>query len=68
MRRRSTTSSGSSGIRAGIDVSDRTLEYKIREAQMQKVPYMIILGKKEQDAKTVTIRDRSRKAEARDQA
>ncbi|MGD0728681.1 MAG: threonine--tRNA ligase [Candidatus Micrarchaeaceae archaeon] len=52
-----------SGIRANMDISDRTLEYKIREAQMQKVPYMIILGKKEQEKNKITIRDRTGKQE-----
>ncbi len=51
------------GVRAGIDVADKTLEYKIRDAQLQKVPYMLVLGKKEQESKTVTIRDRSGKQE-----
>lgn len=50
-----------SGIRVQTDLSDRTLEYKIREAQMQKVPYMIILGKKEQEKKKITLRDRNGK-------
>lgn len=49
------------GIRAYLDDSDRTLDYKIREAQMQKVPYMIILGKKEEEKKKITLRDRSGK-------
>lgn len=48
-------------IRTYADLSDRTLEYKIREAQMQKVPYMIIVGKKEQESGKLTIRDRSGK-------
>ncbi len=48
-------------IRSELDVSDRTLEYKIREAQMQKVPYMIILGSKEAEKKAITIRDRDGK-------
>ncbi len=49
------------GIRAYADLSDRTLEYKIRDAQMQKIPYMIILGKKEQESGKITVRDRSGK-------
>jgi len=49
------------GIRAYADLSDRTLEYKIREAQMQKVPYMVILGKKEQESGKITVRDRAGK-------
>ncbi len=48
-------------IRSSLDVSDRTLEYKIREAQMQKVPYMIILGNKEVEKNAITIRDRDGK-------
>ncbi len=47
------------GLRASLDDSDRTLEYKIREAQMKKVPYMLVIGKKEEESKTVTIRARS---------
>ncbi len=47
------------GFRVSLDDSDRTLEYKIREAQMQKVPYMLIIGKKEEQAKTITVRARS---------
>ncbi len=50
-------------VRVALDSSDKTLDYKIREAQMQKVPYMLILGKKEQDAKAVTIRSLSGKQE-----
>ncbi len=50
-----------SRIRVHADFSDRTLEYKIRDAQMQKVPYMIIIGKKEEEKNTVTIRDRNGK-------
>lgn len=51
----------SHGIRVYEDISDKTLEYKIREAQMQKVPYMVIIGKKEQEKNTLTIRDRDGK-------
>ncbi|MDE1871066.1 MAG: threonine--tRNA ligase [Candidatus Micrarchaeota archaeon] len=49
------------GIRAYADLSDKTLEYKIREAQLQKIPYMIVIGKKEVEKKTLTIRDRDGK-------
>jgi threonyl-tRNA synthetase len=48
-------------IRASIDSSDRTLQYKIRDAQMQKVPYMLVIGKKEAESGNVTVRDRSGK-------
>jgi threonyl-tRNA synthetase len=46
-------------IRAELDVSDRTLEYKIRDAQMQKIPYMIVIGKKEAESGKITVRCRS---------
>ncbi len=48
-------------LRARVDDSDRTLEYKIRDAQMKKVPYMIVLGKREQEARNITVRERSGK-------
>jgi threonyl-tRNA synthetase len=48
-------------VRVKLDNSDRTLQYKIREAQMQQVPYIVVLGKKEQEGGLVTIRDRTGK-------
>jgi threonyl-tRNA synthetase len=48
-------------IRSALNVSDRTLEYKIRDAQLQRVPYMLIIGEKEAEKKTVTLRDRNGK-------
>jgi threonyl-tRNA synthetase len=44
------------GIRSEIDESQSTISYKIREAEVQKIPYMIILGKRELKAKKVSIR------------
>ncbi len=52
------------GIRAQLDASDRTLPYKIRDAQLQQVPYVVVLGKKEQEKGLVTIRDRNGKQTA----
>lgn len=49
------------GIRCDGDYEANTLEYKIREAQLQKIPYMIVVGKKEEKDKTITIRDRKGK-------
>lgn len=49
----------SSGIRVELDESDRTLEYKIRDAQMRKIPYMIIVGKKEEESGKLAVRNRS---------
>ena len=42
-----------------LDNSDNKIGYKIREAQLQKVPYMIVLGEKETtDGTVVTVRTR----------
>lgn len=46
-------------IRTELEVSDRTLEYKIRDAKMREIPYTIILGRKEAEAKTVSVRNRN---------
>ncbi|GAF67046.1 threonyl-tRNA synthetase [Bacillus sp. TS-2] len=44
------------GARVEIDERDEKLGYKIREAQMQKTPYMLVLGDKEVEANAVNIR------------
>ena len=46
------------GIRVEIDLREEKIGYKIREAQLQKIPYMIILGDKEIQAKAVGVRSR----------
>ena len=46
------------GIRVELDSRNEMLSYKIREAQLQKIPYMLILGKKEEETKTLTVRKR----------
>lgn len=43
-------------IRVEIDERKEKLGYKIRESRLDKVPYMVILGKKEQENGTVTVR------------
>jgi len=47
------------GVRAELDESNEKLGYKIRQAQLAKVPYMAVVGEKEQAAETVAIRARS---------
>ena len=47
-----------SGIRAEADLRNEKIGYKIREAQLEKVPYMIILGDKEQEEQTLSVRSR----------
>lgn len=44
------------GLRAAVDERGEKLGYKIREAQLQKVPYMVILGDKELENQTVSVR------------
>ncbi|MDE1856183.1 MAG: threonine--tRNA ligase [Candidatus Micrarchaeota archaeon] len=47
------------GVRVDLDASDKTLEYKIREAQLMQIPYMLIVGQKEKDANTIAVRARA---------
>ncbi|MCP3027183.1 threonine--tRNA ligase [Halobacillus sp. A5] len=44
------------GIRAEADVREEKLGYKIREAQMNKVPYVLVVGDQEMDSQTVNVR------------
>ena len=46
------------GIRCELDSRSEKLGYKIREAQLDQVPYMVILGQKEMETKTVAVRKR----------
>ena len=48
----------SKGIRTEIDERAEKIGYKIREAQLQKVPYMLIVGDKEEEEGKVGVRDR----------
>lgn len=46
------------GVRVETDKRNEKVGYKIREAQLEKVPYMLIVGDKEAEEKTVSVRDR----------
>ncbi len=46
------------GFRVEIDTRDEKMQRKIRDAEMTKIPYMFIVGKKEQEAGTVSLRGR----------
>src|SRR5438093_9147515 len=48
-----------SGLRVEIDGSNEKLGAKIRDAQLKKIPYMLIVGEKEASAGTVSLRKRS---------
>jgi threonyl-tRNA synthetase len=50
---------GEAGIRAESDLRNEKIGYKIRETQGQKVPYMLIIGEKEAESGTVSVRTRS---------
>ncbi len=46
------------GLRAETDMRNEKIGYKVREAQMQKVPYMLIIGEREAEAGLVSVRSR----------
>ncbi len=46
------------GIRAEIDTRAEKIGYKIREAQMNKIPYMLVVGAKEEETGVVSVRSR----------
>ena len=47
------------GLRVVLDDSSNTIGYKIRNTQLQKVPYMLIIGAKEVEEGTVSVRNRA---------
>ena len=47
------------GIRAELDTRAEKIGYKIREAQMKKIPYMLVVGAKEEEEEKVAVRSRS---------
>ena len=47
------------GIRAESDYRSEKLGYKIREAQMQKIPYMLVVGDRDMENQTVSVRTRA---------
>ncbi len=49
------------GIRVELDTRNESLGFKIREGQIQKIPYMIIIGKKEIETNTLSLRMRNGK-------
>ena len=48
------------GIRVELDDRNEKIGYKIREAQVQKVPYMLVIGDKEKESGEITVRSRSK--------
>ncbi|MFO8098269.1 MAG: threonine--tRNA ligase [Salinibacter sp.] len=43
-------------VRVAVDAADETVGYKIRQAETQKIPYMLIVGGREEEAGTVSVR------------
>ncbi|MGH2771445.1 MAG: His/Gly/Thr/Pro-type tRNA ligase C-terminal domain-containing protein, partial [Actinomycetota bacterium] len=50
---------GAAQVRAEIDASHETLSNRVRKAQVAKVPYMLVVGDREAEAGTVSVRPRS---------
>lgn len=48
------------GLRAELDLRNESLKAKIREAQLAKIPYMLVIGDREAEAGTVSVRHRHR--------
>lgn len=46
-------------LRCKIDARNETVEYKVREAQLQKIPYILVIGKKEVESGKLVVRKRS---------
>lgn len=49
----------SAGIRAEVDTRSEKIGYKIREAQTSKIPYMLVVGQREEEEGTVAVRSRA---------
>jgi len=49
------------GVRVKVDARSETVNLKIRQAQLNKIPYMVVVGDKEVAASTISIRLRSGK-------
>ncbi|MGN1052055.1 MAG: His/Gly/Thr/Pro-type tRNA ligase C-terminal domain-containing protein, partial [Candidatus Scatosoma sp.] len=48
------------GVRVAVDKRNEKIGYKIREAQMEKAPYMLVVGEKEAESGTVAVRRRDK--------
>ena len=46
-------------MRAELDGRNESLSYRVREAQVQKVPYMLVVGAREEEAGAVAVRRRA---------
>ena len=46
------------GFRVDLDARDEKIGYRVREAEIQKIPYMLVVGNREADAGEVSVRVR----------
>lgn len=51
----------SGGIRVDNELENGTLDYKIRKGQLEKIPYIIVIGNKEEEKDTIAVRNRKGK-------
>ena len=49
------------GLRVGIDARNETLDKKIRNAELDKVPYILVVGEREEKSKSVAVRKKGKK-------
>jgi len=49
------------GIRVDTDIKDNPIQGKVRDAEIMKIPYIIVIGDKEEKAKTLAVRQRGEK-------
>ncbi len=56
MRRKLHSELLNAGIRAELDISANTINYKVREHSVHKVPLMFVVGAKEQESRSVSVR------------
>ncbi len=54
----------SEGLRAEFDSRNEKIGYKVRDAQMQKIPYVLVLGDRERETGTVSVRSRKEENKA----
>ena len=50
--------SAANGVDAAVDNRSEKIGFKIREARLQRIPYMLIVGQKEQEENKVSLRSR----------
>jgi len=51
------------GIRADIDIASSTVNEKVRNAELMKIPYIIVIGDKEEEKDTIAVRARGKKVQ-----